>query len=151
MRRECIDRINLPGLFIDIDTLILNILIGIQHAEHMELLSLLLCLAVIFGYLTGNIVAVILATSVIRPRNKAARYVLKGIGAILTLVLVNLPALLCAQITYDITYDIGAGTDRAEFNWIIVISFCWMMAVVLTGWGGIVRDWYLKCRTVRKQ
>ena len=113
----------------------------------MELLSLPLCLAVIFGYLTGNIAAVILITSAIRPRNKAVRYALKGIGAILALVLVNLPALLNAQIAYNI----GAGTGRAELNWMTVFSFCWAVAVVLAGWGGIVRDWYLKCRAVRKQ
>ncbi|MCI5132291.1 MAG: hypothetical protein D3904_12415 [Candidatus Electrothrix sp. EH2] len=117
----------------------------------MELLALLLCLTVIFGYFTGNIAAVILVSSVIRPQNKAAGYVLRGIGAILTLALVNLPALLWAQITYDITYDIGAGTGSAEFNWVTMLSFCWMTAVILTGWGGIVRDWYLKCRAVRQQ
>ena len=113
----------------------------------MELLLSLLCLAALFGYFVGNIAVVIIVASAISTQSKAARYALKAAGAMIALLLVNLPPLL----SVPTAYEIGTGSGRGEFNMITVLSFCWMLAVILIGWIGLLRDWYLKCRTVRQQ
>jgi hypothetical protein len=116
----------------------------------MELLSILLCLSVIFGYITGNIAVIIIVTSRITVQSNIAGYTLKIIAALLSLILVNLPSLLYAAYG-PTTLDIFAGLNKAELKTVTVLWFCWISTVVLTGWIGFLRDWYLKCKVMRKQ
>ncbi|MCI5207357.1 MAG: hypothetical protein D3910_00850 [Candidatus Electrothrix sp. ATG2] len=113
----------------------------------MEFISSLLCLSVIFGYVTGNIAIIIIITSKIKAKSKAARYTLKIIGAILSLILVNLPSLLYAQAAF---YIVAEGKEM-KFDIVSVILLFWTIAVVLTGWVGFLRDWYLRCKNGPKQ
>ena len=112
----------------------------------MELLSIVLCLSAIFGYITGNIAVIIIVTSKIRVQPKATRYILKVVAALFSLILVNFPLLLYTPTAFYIIAEGGT----MKFDMESVFLLCWISAVVLFGWIGILRDWYLKCKVMQQ-
>jgi len=108
----------------------------------MELILTIFGLSILIGYFAGNIVIISNFLKLIKLNNSVLNFCFKILSIILLVLLINTPAL------YYPTVKLHGNIKGLAF-YFVWISFAWFLIVSLLGWLTVIRDWYLKYKSMK--